>query len=54
MADLEHKVLDFLEEHRSSLDQETTFQLLASHGNAQALVKYVFFFFIHFFFFLAL
>lgn len=33
--DLELKLLDFLEEHQSSLAHDTTFQLLDGHGHAE-------------------
>jgi len=39
-VDLEGKVNDFLDEYRGSLDAETTFQLLTSHGCASAILKF--------------
>ena len=38
--DLEQKLDDFLEDHRSFLDEQTTFQLLASHGHEHALLRF--------------
>ena len=38
--DLKQKLDDFLEDHRSFLDEQTTFQLLASHSHEHALLRF--------------